>query len=99
MRRSTNLSLRVLCLSGSHKPRKPARVLRILASIDLGKVCQWLKECKAVVESTSSNGRVSFMQLSKTSFTARSALALSGHAGLAWTDIMARLRTQACRGS
>jgi hypothetical protein len=43
---------------------------------------------------TSSNGRVSLKQLSQTSFTARSAVASSGHDGLARTDVTERLRTQ-----
>lgn len=44
---------------------------------------------------TSSNGLVSLKQLSQTSFTARSADALSGQLGLAMTDNTARLRTHA----
>ena len=47
------------------------------------------------MDHTSSNGRVSLKQLSHTSFTARSAVALSGHAGLAATESIARRRTQA----
>ena len=44
---------------------------------------------------TSSNGLVSLKQLSQTSFTARSAAATLGHAGLAATEIAARRRTHA----
>jgi hypothetical protein len=45
---------------------------------------------------TSSNGLVSLKQLSQTSLTTRSAVGMSGHAGLAATEIAARRRTQAC---
>lgn len=48
---------------------------------------------------TSSNGLVSLKQLSQTSLTARSAVAWSGHAGLARTDSTARRRTHSCRQS
>lgn len=44
---------------------------------------------------TSSKGRVSLKQLSQTSFTARSAAVLSGHASFAITAVIARRRTQA----
>ena len=45
---------------------------------------------------TSSNGLVSLKQLSQTSLTARSADAVSGHAGFARTERTARRRTHAC---
>ena len=44
---------------------------------------------------TSSKGLVSLKQLSQTSFTARSAAASSGQAGLSFTERIARLRTHA----
>lgn len=45
---------------------------------------------------TSSNGRVSLKQLSQASFTARAAVASSGHFGFARTDRIALRRTHAC---
>jgi len=44
---------------------------------------------------TSSNGRVSFEQLSQTSLTAFSAISLDSQFGFAWTERIARRLTQA----